>query len=180
MSLISANIPWAKLKNPIFRQFLEKYTSQSIPNESTLRKNYLGPFYNETLSTIRDIIGDSHIWFTVVETTDITGRYIANLLVGVLKYDATTQPYLVACKELQKTNHSMVSRFINDCLKLLWPLGGHDENVILMLSDAAPYMVKTGNILKVFYPNIIHVTCVAHMLNRVAEKVRDIHPKVNK
>lgn len=34
--------------------------------------------------------------------------------------------------------------------------------------------------VKVFYPNIIHVTCVAHMLHRVAEKVRDIHPKVNK
>jgi len=49
-----------------------------------------------------------------------------------------------------------------------------------MLSDAAPYMVKTAEVLKVFYPNVIHVTCVAHMLNRVAEKVRDIHPKVNK
>ncbi|KAL4119419.1 hypothetical protein QTP88_012228 [Uroleucon formosanum] len=32
-------------------------------------------------------------------------------------------------------------------------------------------MVKTGDALKVFYPNIIHVTCVAHMLNRVAEKL---------
>lgn len=180
LSLISANIPWAKLKNPIFRHFLEKYTSKSIPNESTLRKNYLGPFYKETLSEIRDIIGDLHIWFAVDETTDITGRYIANLLVGVLKCDASSQPYLIACRELQKTNHSTVSRFINDGLKLLWPLGGHDENVILMLSDAAPYMVKTAEVLKVFYPNIIHVTCVAHMLNRVAEKVRDIHPKVNK
>jgi Protein of unknown function (DUF 659) len=142
--------------------------------------NYLNPFYNETLSTIREIIGDSHIWFAVDETTDITGRYIANLLVGVLKCNAPTQPYLVACKELPKTNYSTVSRFINDGLKLLWPLGGHDKNVILMLSDAAPYMVKTGDTLKVFYPNIIHVTCVAHLLNRVAEKVRDIHPKVNK
>jgi len=48
LSLISANIPWAKLTNPVFRNFVEKYTSKSIPNESTLRKNYLGPFYNET------------------------------------------------------------------------------------------------------------------------------------
>jgi len=101
LSLISANIPWAKLKNPIFRNFLEKYTSKSIPNESTLCKNYLGPFYNETLSEIRDIIGDSHIWFAVDETTDITGRYIANLLVGVLKCDDSSEPNLIACRELQ-------------------------------------------------------------------------------
>lgn len=109
LNLISANIPRAKLKNPVFRNFLKKYTSKSIPNESTLRKNYLGPFYNETLSTIREIIGDSHIWFAVDETTDITGRYIANLLVGILKSDVPTQPYLLACRELQKTNHSTVA-----------------------------------------------------------------------
>lgn len=55
-----------------------------------------------------------------------------------------------------------------------------DENLWLFLSDAAQYMVKTGNSLKVFYPNIIHETCVAHMLNRVAEKVRELFPNVNK
>jgi hypothetical protein len=58
LNLISANIPWAKLKNSIFPNILEKYTSKSIPNERTLRKNYLDPFYHETLSTIKDIIGD--------------------------------------------------------------------------------------------------------------------------
>jgi len=179
LNLVSANIPWAKLKNPVFRNFLEKYPSKSIPYESTLRKNYLGPFYNETLSTIREIIGDSHIWFAVDETTDVTSRYIAHLLVAVLKSDVPTQLYLIACRELQKTNNSTISRFING-LKLLRPLGGHDENIILMLSDAAPYMVKTGDVLKVFYPNIIHVICVAHMLNRVAEKVREIHIMINK
>jgi len=37
-----------------------------------------------------------------------------------------------------------------------------------------------GDSLKVFYPNIVHVTCVAHMLNRVAEKARELFPNVNK
>lgn len=73
-----------------------------------------------------------------------------------------------------------MARFINDTLKILWPLGGNDEKVLLMLTDAAPGMVKTGEYLKVFYINIIHVTCTAHMLNRrIAEKVKDMHPSVN-
>jgi hypothetical protein len=113
------------------------------------------------------------------ETTDMMGRYIVNLLVGVLKNDVPTKPYLISCKELDKTNYSTVSRFINNSLKTLWPAGAHDEKVLLMLSDAAPYMIKTGEALKVFYPNITHVTCLAHMLNRIAEKVREIHPNVN-
>lgn len=32
----------------------------------------------------------------------------------------------------------------------------------------------------VLYPNLIHVTSLAHGLNRVAEKVRDMFPNVNK
>lgn len=30
--------------------------------------------------------------------------------------------------------------------------------LLLMLSDAAPYMTKTGDTLEVFYPNLTHVT----------------------
>jgi hypothetical protein len=65
-------------------------------------------------------------------------------------------------------------------LKILWPAGENDENLRLFLPDAAPYMVKTGDSLKVFYLNIVHVTCVARMLNRVAEKVKELFPNVNK
>jgi hypothetical protein len=41
-------------------------------------------------------------------------------------------------------------------------------------------MVKTEDSLKFFYPNIDLVTCVTHMLNRVAEKVRELFPNVKK
>jgi len=41
-------------------------------------------------------------------------------------------------------------------------------------------MIKTGGALKIFYSNMIHITCVIHGLNRVAEKVRDIFPGINK
>jgi hypothetical protein len=47
-------------------------------------------------------------------------------------------------------------------------------NVLLLVIDAAPYMIKTGQALKTFYPNMIHVTCVAHGLNRVLEKVNKL------
>jgi len=81
---------------------------------------------------------------------------------------------------LEKTNHSTVARFVHDGLKLLCPLGGNDEKVLLMLSDAVPYMIKTGESLKILYPNWIHVTCLAHMFHRIAENVREMFPNVNK
>lgn len=48
-----------------------------------------------------------------------------------------------------------------------------------MYTDAAAYMLKAGNSLNVFYPNLLHVTCLAHGLHRVAETVRDLFPEVN-
>src|SRR5277367_621329 len=40
-ALISADIPLSKLNNEKFRSFLEKHCKRNIPDESTLRKNYL-------------------------------------------------------------------------------------------------------------------------------------------
>jgi hypothetical protein len=39
-----------------------------------------------------------------------------------------------------------------------------------MLSDAAPY---------IFFTHLIHTTCLAHGINRVAEEVRNQFPLVN-
>lgn len=105
---------------------------------------------------------------------------MSNLLVGILKSNHPTCSFLLTCKVLEKTNHSTVAWFVNDGLKLLWPLGENDEKVLLMLSDAAPYIVKSGQSLKVFYSNLIHVACVAHMFNRVAEKFREMYQDINK
>jgi hypothetical protein len=40
-------------------------------------------------------------------------------------------------------------------------------------------MLKIAKALKVFYPNLIHVTSLAHGLHRIAEKIRAQFPAVN-
>jgi len=56
-------------------------------------------------------------------------------------------------------------------MNILWPGGIHHDNVLLFLSDTAPYMVKACEVLKSFYTKMIHVTCAVHGLHRIAEKV---------
>lgn len=48
-----------------------------------------------------------------------------------------------------------------------------------MLSDAAPYMTKAAHNLKPFYSNLVHVTCVAHGIHRIAEKIIDTFSDIN-
>lgn len=179
-AMVASNIPFNKLKFPPFKLFLQKYTKQNIPDESTLRKNYLKKCFEQSINEIRKRVDNQFIYIMVNETTDPRGLYICSLIIGVLHPDIEPNPYLISCKVLSKINYETLSRFVNDSLTNFFNNISFQDKILLFVSDAAPYMVKAGGALKVFYPNMIHVTCVAHALNRVAEKVRDIFPNVNK
>lgn len=180
-AMIAIRMPWRSLDNETWRGFLQKYINHSIPNESTLRKNYLDDCHRSTIQQIRDDIADSYVWISVDETTDTAGRYVANLIVGKLcEAEEPPTPHLLACKQLPKTNADTIARFVNNGLRILWSNGDNDEKVLLLVTDAAAYMLKAGGSLKCFYPNLIHLTCFAHGMNRVAEKIREYFPNVNK
>ena len=88
---------------------------------------------------------DRKIWVSLNETTDTEGRYIANVIIGTLEEDTAGPIFLLNTEALEKTNHSTVSKLFDKSLSILWPDGIRHDDVLLFLSDAAPYMVKCGN-----------------------------------
>lgn len=64
-------------------------------------------------------------------------------------------------------------------MSLLWPNGVNHENVLLFVSDVDPYMVKAGKALDIFYPKLIHLTCLMHGFHRVTETIRAEYPIVD-
>ena len=180
-AMVESNIPLNKLQHKSFKTFLETFCNKHIPDESTLRKNYVASIYQDVIQKIKSIIGDNYIWFSVDETTDSCGRYVENLIIGVLSDETPSKSYLIRSKELEKTNNNTITRFIHDGLtNFFLPEAVPDEKILLMLSDAAPYMSKAACNLKIFYENLIHCTCLAHGINRVAETIRLQFPTVNK
>lgn len=179
-TLIKSNIPLKKLQNNNLKTFLEKHCKMRVPDESTLRKNYVCLVYKETIEEIKSIIGNNCIWFSVDETTDTCGRYIANLVIGVLNEEIPTKGFLITTKELNKTNSNTITKFINDGLTSFYlPDAVPSNKILLMLSDAATYMVKAASNMKIFYENLVHCTCLAHGLNRIAETIRLQFPLIN-
>ena len=83
-AMSKANIPLNKLTNQYFKIFLEKHCKRQIPDESTLRKNYVTVVYQETIQKIKEKVGNNNLWFAVDETTDCCGRYVTNLIIGIL------------------------------------------------------------------------------------------------
>lgn len=179
-AMLSANIPLNKLNNESFKSFLVKYTGNIIPAVTTLRKGYVDEIYNETLIKIRNAVIDKKIWVSIDETTDSLGRFVAHVIIGTLETDKPGQTFLLNSEVLPKTNNSTIAKLFDDSMHILWPEGVRHNDVLLYLSDAAPYMVKSGNAIKIFYPKVIHVTCIVHGLHRIAEKIRGHYSKVDK
>ncbi|KAJ4429137.1 hypothetical protein ANN_26138 [Periplaneta americana] len=111
-SLISADIPLYKLKNKVFREFLEKYTQHTIPDESTLRKTYAPSIYDETIQKIRDEIKDSSIWVSIDETPDKEGRLVGNVVIGLLSEQYSE--ILLHCDVLEKCNNKTIVKLFNE------------------------------------------------------------------
>ncbi|KAJ4432460.1 hypothetical protein ANN_21079 [Periplaneta americana] len=136
-SLISADIPLYKLKNKVFREFLEKYTQHTIPDESTLRKTYAPSIYDETIQKIRDEIKDSSIWVSIDETPDKEGRLVGNVVIGLLS-EQYSERILLHCDVLEKCNNKTIVKLFNEAMV---------KKVFLK----APSRV---NVLKEMYPEI--------------------------
>jgi len=98
--------------------------------------------------------------------------------VGTLKHEQPGEIFLLACEVLERANNSSIGVVFDSAMNLRWPYKVQRDNVLLFVSDAAPYMIKAGKTLQLLYPKMIHVTCLAHALHRVAEEVRGSYPEV--
>ncbi|XP_076043866.1 uncharacterized protein LOC143026958 [Oratosquilla oratoria] len=178
---VSADIPLHKLNNPIVKKFLAKHSGNVIPDQTTMRKYYLSEIYREKISALRRKVSTHKIWVSVDETTDAEQRYIACFVFGILGEEAERDKcYLANIAILSSVNHASIAGFFNDSLQVLWPSQIKYENVLLVCTDAAPYMIKSMNGLQVLFPIMIHITCLAHGLHRVAELVRFSYAEVKR
>ncbi|KAL4090343.1 hypothetical protein QTP88_025200 [Uroleucon formosanum] len=122
-TLLLANILLNKLNNEHFRKFLEKYIKVDIPDESTLRKNYVELCYNDTMQKIRDYIGNKKIWASMDETTDVEGRYVVNVIIGTLELVNAGKILLLHTDVLEKANNSTIAKVFDKSMFILSPLG---------------------------------------------------------
>lgn len=174
-----ADIPLWKLANESLRDFLKNYTKRNIPDESTLRKNYIPMIFDETIEKIRLKVATNDIFLMIDETTDSCKRNIANVLVGILNGEKSDSMLLMV-KILERTNHSTILQTIMDSLTRLWPDGIKYDRFKLLVTDQARYMTKAGRGLKEIFPRLAHITCIAHALHLVCEEIRGSHPLANK
>ena len=179
-AFLAADVPLHKLESEELRKFFEKYCpKQQLPVSSTLRLNYIESIYENKLECIRSFVADKAIWISLDETMDVKGRFVAHTIEGTMETTGS-KSFLLHAECLDKTNSSTISQVFMKTLAILWPDGVRHDKVHLFLTDGAKYVKKAGLALKVIFPRMLHVTCVAHGLHRVAEECHRLFPDVDK
>ena len=133
------------------------------------------------MKTTRDKTKNKKIWISIDESTDPSGRFVANVIVGSLNpsEEEPVKAYLLTIGRLERVNNSTICQLFINPLQLILT----DEiqyNVLIFISDGVPCMKKPGQVLKLLFPNMVHVTCVAHEIHRVSEEVRSLFPDADK
>ncbi len=148
-------------------------------NYDVLTHHFIKFYFLQVVQVIRTELADCPVWICVDETTDALGRTVGHVVIGSLSSEKYNQPFLTNCAFLEETNGESVARLVNDTLRWLDP-NFDCKRAKILISDAATYMLRCGKLLKAFFPFLLHITCLAHGLHRVAEKVREKFPDVNR
>lgn len=180
-AFMAADIPFVKLNNSKFVEFMESNMKRKIPDPSTLRKTYTNLIHNKKLQEVRDEVGEHPINLSVDETTDPLGRLITHAIVAPLIENSPGIPRMINCSAILAANAQTIAEFVEQSLAILWPGGIRRIKLLLFVSDAAPYMMAAGRLLKNNhgYAKLVHVSCLSHRLHRVAEEIRGTYDLAN-
>lgn len=62
-------------------------TSKNIPDESTIRKNYVDDIYKKNLTEIYAQVFNCKIWIASDDTTYVDSRYLAYFIVIIFNFE---------------------------------------------------------------------------------------------
>jgi hypothetical protein len=87
-----------KYSPPVFDISWKNIQLIPFPPNPRLRKNYLASCYEDKINKIRNNVRKNKIWVCIDETSDVDGRFVANVVVGTLKHEQPGEILLLACE----------------------------------------------------------------------------------
>ena len=167
-SFLAADIPLHKLNHPSSKSLFARM-GKVLPSETAARVCVVAKLASQKEEQIQELLRDKNI-FLIVDEAEVAKQKYISVLMGSL--DAPDQTFLVNCHPLDSgsnVNSSIILHTVDDILR---QLKIKRENFSLFLTDAARYMSSAGKTSKELYLSLMHVTCVAHLLQNCAMRVR--------
>lgn len=171
-AFLAADIPLWKLRNLAIRR-LFRTMGYELPSEQTCRSK-ISKIYEEEVERVKSILQKSAVFF-IIDETKLNGNIFVNILAGEI--EKPTKTYLLDCIPLTISSNAQI--IIDLIIDATVKYGIQRNNLYLLLSDAAPYMTAAGKSMKIFFPHLFHVTCIAHLMHNCAMKIRSHYHDVD-
>ena len=140
-TFLAVNIPLYKLRHPKFQEFF-KTLGQVIPSESTIR-NSIDNCYESEMPRIKELVRNEYV-FIVVDETSNDCKYYNNVLIGLIKSPKKTYGIKIDVADTPP-NSDYITKLIMNTLNIF---NIHPRKLLVLLSDAARYMVSSATELK--------------------------------
>jgi len=130
------------------------------------------PLYNREIGEIRNELACSWICLQIDEAR-LKSQAIYLIMVGKLS-GSLSKPYLLDCLQVHRSanNLNAMQAFL-EALEILRSDRKPYENVRLLLSDQASYMVLAAeNLRQGLFSKMLHVICLCHSRQRVCEDIK--------
>ena len=173
--------PFSDVNSPGFRYFFEKHVKRiTIPDESRLRKKYLGDVYDTVAACVKKDLAEIEAYNIMFDgwTDKHTGSHFLGLRVQYTRDDWSARIATLSVKRCGLDSDSIFEH-VTDELKQFIPK--YKDNIVFSTHDGASVMQKVSRMLKV----VEWQHCTAHALNLLlmtdsVSKVGDIMKVIRK
>lgn len=163
----SANIPLFKLNNSNIIKMFEYFGKPAI-SESKARSYILERLRTENISKLVTYFKDEKI-FLEIDESEIKGKKYVNILAGTIRNPCK----IFILNVIEVGNLSVDNELILTYLDVtLHNFSINLNQIILIITDAAKYMVKAFKVLSNQNYSFFHVTCLAHLIHNCAIRIK--------
>ncbi|CAB4439617.1 unnamed protein product [Rhizophagus irregularis] len=162
-AFVAADIPLEKVDK--LQNWLREYCIEGgfIPKSDTLCCEYLPKLFDNHVKKLKDFFSNKQVSIIIDETTDSRSRSVINILFsynGVCNYGTTK---LVYVDYLESVNNCTIGQLVIQIL-VQWEIPFNLPQL------TAAYMKKCyRDVLKPLMPQLVHLPCLAHILNLIGE-----------
>ena len=172
LAFAAADIPSYKLENPCIKDMFKCLNAPQI----TIYKArlQLTKMYEEKVIELLKYFENKNVFIVIDESECKRSKYF-NVMGGLISNPKKI--YFLNCIYISSclnSTHVQVCVFdvmekYNICL----------NNLKLIISDAASYMIKALRAIRISIPNVIHVQCLAHLIHNCAMKIRGYYKDID-
>lgn len=112
-------------------------------------------------------------FYASIDETGYKNVSWAALEIGILTEKMYRIP--VHIQKIDKTDAKTVAACVSALLVELFPDELPKQQFKVFVTDSASTMIAAGELLKKDYPNLVHVFCLAHKINRIAVMIKEQH-----